>query len=335
MNDFVKNTEENDEEKKINFRPLSFNDYVGQKNVVDNIEVMVMSATRRKAPLDHILFCGPPGLGKTSLAMLVSSQMNSKLHVISGPALERKADLAAVLTNLAVNDILFIDEIHRMHISIEEILYSALEDFRLDIILGQGASARTMQIGLNPFTLIGATTRAGLLSNPLRDRFHCLLNFEYYGNDELEQIIVKNSYKLDIKLDLAAVQEIASRSRGTPRIALRLLRRVRDFAIVANDSTDSSRVSLALAQKALKMLRIDNHGLDSMDLKILQTMKDIYQGGPVGIEALAATLAEDKGTLEDVHEPYLLKEGYVLRTPRGRVLSEKAMSHLEVKSPIL
>jgi len=327
MNDLVKDTHEGEEEKKLNFRPQSFDDYVGQKSVVDNIEVMVMSALRRKAPLDHILFCGPPGLGKTSLAMLVSSQMNAKLHVISGPALERKADLAAVLTNLAPNDVLFIDEIHRMHISIEEILYSALEDFRLDIILGQGASARTMQIGLNPFTLIGATTRAGLLSNPLRDRFHCLLNFDYYNEEELQQIILKNSYKLEIQLNQLAVSEIARRSRGTPRIALRLLRRIRDFAVVADEIHD--KVSQHLVQKALKMLRIDGHGLDSMDLKILQTIKDVYQCGPVGIEALAATLAEDKGTLEDVHEPYLLKEGYLLRTPRGRVLSEKAITHLK------
>ncbi len=328
MNDLVKDNMENEEEKRTNFRPQSFNEYVGQKSVVDNIEVMVMSALRRNAPLDHILFCGPPGLGKTSLAMLVSSQMNSKLHVISGPALERKADLAAVLTNLAPNDVLFIDEIHRMHISIEEILYSALEDFRLDIILGQGASARTMQIGLNPFTLIGATTRAGLLSNPLRDRFHCLLNFDYYAQDELEQIITKNAHKLDLSLDASAVGEIARRSRGTPRIALRLLRRIRDFAIVANDG--NTQVTEQLVKKALKMLRIDGQGLDSMDLKILQTIKEVYQGGPVGIEALAATMAEDKGTLEDVHEPYLLKEGYLLRTPRGRVLSEKAISHLSL-----
>lgn len=326
MNDLIKDAVEFTEDKRLNFRPQNFNDYVGQKSVVDNIEVMVMSALRRQASLDHILFCGPPGLGKTSLAMLVASQMNTKLHVISGPALERKADLAAVLTNLSPNDVLFIDEIHRMHITIEEILYSALEDFRLDIILGQGASARTMQIGLNPFTLIGATTRAGLLSNPLRDRFHCLLNFDYYEVNDLKQIISNNASKLDLSLDEYAITEIARRSRGTPRIALRLLRRIRDFVVVANQQ--DQLVSQDLVRNSLKMLRIDNQGLDSMDLKIMQTMKEVYQGGPVGIEALAATLAEDKGTLEDVHEPYLLKEGYILRTPRGRVLSEKANKHL-------
>lgn len=327
MTDLIKDSQEFEDDKRLNFRPQNFATYVGQKSVVDNIEVMVMSALRRQAPLDHILFCGPPGLGKTSLAMLVASQMNAKLHVISGPALERKADLAAVLTNLAPNDVLFIDEIHRMHISIEEILYSALEDFRLDIILGQGASARTMQVGLNPFTLIGATTRAGLLSNPLRDRFHCLLNFDYYEVDDLKQIIKNNAAKLDLNLDEFAITEIACRSRGTPRISLRLLRRIRDFVIVANQQ--DQLVSKELVKHSLKMLRIDNQGLDSMDLKIMQTMKEVYQGGPVGIEALAATLAEDKGTLEDVHEPYLLKEGYILRTPRGRVLSEKAIKHLQ------
>lgn len=326
MNEIIKDTAEIDEDKKLNFRPKSFADYVGQKSVIDNIEVMVSSALKRQAPLDHILFCGPPGLGKTSLAMLVASQMNTKLHVISGPALERKADLAAVLTNLATNDVLFIDEIHRMHISIEEILYSALEDFRLDIILGQGASARTMQIGLNPFTIIGATTRAGLLSNPLRDRFHCLLNFDYYDVDELKQIIINNAGKLELSLDEYAVTEIARRSRGTPRIAIRLLRRIRDFVVVADQQ--HKVVSRDLVSHSLKMLRIDNQGLDSMDLRIMQTIKEVYQCGPVGIEALAATLAEDKGTLEDVHEPYLLKEGYLLRTPRGRVLSEKAIKHL-------
>ena len=326
MTDLLKESFELDDDKRINFRPQSFQEYIGQKSVVDNIEVMVMSALRRQAPLDHILFCGPPGLGKTSLAMLVASEMKAKLHVISGPALERKADLAAVLTNLSKNDVLFIDEIHRMHITIEEILYSALEDFRLDIILGQGASARTMQIGLNPFTLIGATTRAGLLSNPLRDRFHCLLNFDYYHVDELREIIDQNCEKLEISLEDQAITEVACRSRGTPRIALRLLRRIRDFAVVS--STPMEKVSKELVQHALKMLRIDHQGLDSMDIRILQTIKDVYNAGPVGIEALAATLAEDKGTLEDVHEPYLLKEGYLLRTPRGRVLSDKAIKHL-------
>lgn len=326
MSDDIKVSTEQDEDKKYSFRPQSFLDYIGQNTVVDNVDIMIQSAKLRSEPLDHILFCGPPGLGKTSLAMLISQQMQTRLHVISGPALERKADLAAVLTNLSEKDVLFIDEIHRMPVAIEEILYSAMEDFRLDIIIGQGASARTMQVNLSPFTLIGATTRAGLLSNPLRDRFHCVLNFDYYNKEELQKIISLNSKKLNIEIEDNALTEIARRSRGTPRIALRLLRRIRDFHVVTKNECDM--VTKELVVKALSVMKIDSQGLDSMDIKILQTIKEVYDSGPVGIEALSATLAEDKGTLEDVHEPYLLKEGYILRTPRGRMLSDKAVKHL-------
>jgi Holliday junction DNA helicase RuvB len=291
---------------------------------VDNIDLMVKSALVRKAAMDHVLLSGPPGLGKTSLAMLIAKALGSELHVVSGPAIEKKGDLAAVLTNMKPRDVLFIDEIHRMHITVEEILYSAMEDFRLDILIGQGASARTMQIDLQPFTLIGATTRSGLLSNPLRDRFTAHLNFDFYEPDKIAQIILNNSKKMAITLNTDSKNEIAKRSRGTPRIANRILRRVRDFALV----NGTSNVGMVEVEAALSLLDIDHLGLDSMDRKILTVMKNYYSGGPVGIEALSATLGEDKQTIEEVYEPYLLKQGLILRTPRGRVLSETASSHI-------
>jgi Holliday junction DNA helicase RuvB len=256
--------------------------------------------------------------------MIIAKALGSDLHVISGPAIEKKGDLAAVLTNIQPKDVLFIDEIHRMHISVEEILYSAMEDFRLDILIGQGASARTMQIDLVPFTLIGATTRSGLLSNPLRDRFMAHLHFEYYSPEELSSILNNNAHKLGIKLSNEANLEIARRSRGTPRIANRILRRVRDYALIE----EHDEVQLSDVEKALDLLDIDELGLDSMDRKILTVIKDYYSCGPVGIDALAATLGEDKQTIEEVYEPFLLKEGLLLRTPRGRVLSDKSMVHL-------
>jgi Holliday junction DNA helicase RuvB len=292
--------------------------------VVENVDLMVKSALARKAAMDHVLLSGPPGLGKTSLAMLISKALGSELHLVSGPAIEKKGDLAAVLTNLKPKDVLFIDEIHRMHITVEEILYSAMEDFRLDILIGQGASARTMQIDLAPFTLIGATTRSGLLSNPLRDRFMAHLNFDFYEPEKIAQILINNSKKMGIEISPEAKMQIAQRSRGTPRIANRILRRVRDFALVNH----SKLIELKEVNAALNLLDIDNLGLDSMDRKILSVMKNYYQGGPVGIDALAATLGEDKQTIEEVYEPYLLKEGLILRTPRGRALSEKASHHL-------
>lgn len=313
-----------DVEHDTRLRPQNFEEYIGQRRVVENVELMVKSAVKRNAAMDHALLSGPPGLGKTSLAMLIAKNIGSELHVISGPAIEKKGDLAAVLTNLAPRDVLFIDEIHRMHISVEEILYSAMEDYRLDILIGQGASARTMQIDLVPFTLVGATTRSGLLSNPLRDRFMAHLHFDYYGAEELAVILNNNAKKMGISLAKEAKNEIAMRSRGTPRIANRILRRVRDFALVEGHDV----VTLDDVQKALKLLDIDQLGLDSMDRKILSVIKDYYGNGPVGIDALSATLGEDKQTIEEVYEPYLLKEGLLLRTPRGRALSEKAINHI-------
>jgi len=313
-----------DKEQEVQLRPQNFTEFIGQNRVVENVDLMVKSALARHAAMDHVLLSGPPGLGKTSLAMLISKALGSELHLVSGPAIEKKGDLAAVLTNLKPKDVLFIDEIHRMHITVEEILYSAMEDFRLDILIGQGASARTMQIDLAPFTLIGATTRSGLLSNPLRDRFMAHLNFDFYEPEKIAQIILNNSKKMGIEISPEAKMQIAQRSRGTPRIANRILRRVRDFALVNH----SKLVELKEVNAALNLLDIDNLGLDTMDRKILSVMKNYYQGGPVGIDALAATLGEDKQTIEEVYEPYLLKEGLILRTPRGRALSEKASHHL-------
>jgi Holliday junction DNA helicase RuvB len=309
---------------EVLLRPTDFSEYIGQKKVVQNIDVMVESAKIRNSAMDHALLSGPPGLGKTSLAMIIAKSIGSELHVISGPAIEKKGDLAAILTNLGPRDVLFIDEIHRMNISVEEILYSAMEDYRLDIVIGQGPSARTMQIQVAPFTLIGATTRSGLLSNPLRDRFMAHLHFDFYNHDELSEIVENNSKKLNVTLDKAALKLIASCARGTPRIANRILRRVRDFALVKGEN----QISEESVKKSLSLMEIDSYGLDRMDRKILQVIEDYYKGGPVGIETLCATLAEDRTTIEDVYEPYLLKEGFLLRTPRGREISQKSKDHL-------
>ena len=310
-----------DRDMEAGLRPKNFDEYLGQEKVVANISVMVESAKIRGAAMDHVLLSGPPGLGKTSLAMLIAGALGSEMHLISGPAIEKKGDLAAVLTNLKARDVLFIDEIHRMHISVEEILYSAMEDFRLDILIGQGASARTMQIDLLPFTLIGATTRSGLLSNPLRDRFMAHLSFDYYPADILSKIISANAKKLHLDLDEESKYEIARRSRGTPRIANRILRRVRDYVLVNR----KVKAELLDVKKALQLMDIDELGLDTMDRKILSVIKQVYAGGPVGIEALSATLGEDKQTIEEVYEPFLLKQGLILRTPRGRQLSDEAL----------
>lgn len=302
-------------------RPSNFDEYIGQDKIVENIKVMVESANMRKQAMDHALLSGPPGLGKTSLAMIIADALNSNLHVISGPVIEKKGDLAAILTNLEPRDVLFIDEIHRMHISVEEILYSAMEDFRLDIVIGQGPSARTMQIDIAPFTLVGATTRSGLLSNPLRDRFMAHLHFDFYNSNELSTIISNNGKKLKLEIENESLAAMARCSRGTPRIANRILRRVRDYSLI----NDENSISLNSVTKSLDMMDIDANGLDRMDRKILSVIQDYYSGGPVGIEALCATLSEDRTTIEDVYEPYLLKEGFLLRTARGRVISEKGL----------
>ncbi len=309
----------------VQLRPSHFGEYIGQAKVVENIQVMVESAKLRKEAMDHALLSGPPGLGKTSLAMIIAEALGTNLHVISGPAIEKKGDLAAILTNLNPRDVLFIDEIHRLHISIEEILYSAMEDYRLDIVIGQGAAARTMQIDVAPFTLIGATTRSGLLSNPLRDRFMASLHFDFYQAFELEKILAMNATKMNLNLSTEARALMSRCARGTPRIANRILRRVRDFALVKNEPV----ISQESVEKALKMMEIDTYGLDRMDRKILSVIQEYYGGGPVGIEALCATLSEDRSTIEDVYEPYLLKEGFLMRTPRGREISEKSKVHLK------
>ena len=324
--DRVLNQELGTEEFKheVLLRPVDFTEYIGQKKVIQNVEVMVESARLRNSAMDHALLSGPPGLGKTSLAMIIAKSIGSELHVISGPGIEKKGDLAAILTNLGPRDVLFIDEIHRMNISVEEILYSAMEDYRLDIVIGQGPSARTMQIQVVPFTLIGATTRSGLLSNPLRDRFMAHLHFDFYQKEELAEIVGNNAKKLNITLEQSALTLIAACARGTPRIANRILRRVRDFSLVKGES----KISEESVKKSLSLMEIDHFGLDRMDRKILRVIEDYYKGGPVGIETLCATLAEDRTTIEDVYEPYLLKEGFLLRTPRGREISQKAKDHL-------
>jgi holliday junction DNA helicase RuvB len=310
-------------------RPSSFSEFIGQDDLKKNLAVYIEAATKRGEALDHCLFAGPPGLGKTTLANLVAKALGSECFTVSGPALDKKGDLAAVLTNLKPRDVLFIDEIHRVPIAVEEVLYSAMEDFSLDIILGQGPGARTMRIDLPPFTLIGATTRSGLLTTPLRDRFGIQFVLEFYQAKDLRVILEHSARRLKQPIDGDAAEELARRSRGTPRIANRLLRRVRDFAEVAG----SASIGLSLAREALASLDVDSLGLDRMDKKILRTLVEKFDGGPVGIESLASALGEEAQTLEDVYEPFLLQQGFLQRTPRGRIAAKLTYSHLGLEIP--
>lgn len=319
------NPEKLDEEEsfEVTIRPGTLNEYIGQTKVKENLSIFMEAARRRGEALDHVLLYGPPGLGKTTLAYIMSREMDVDIKVTSGPVIERPGDLAAILTNLQEHDILFIDEIHRLSHVIEEVLYPAMEDYHIDILIGQGPSARTMKLNIPRFTLVGATTRAGLLTSPLRDRFGMNFRLEYYSPQELCTIIKRSAKILSINLDREGAMEIAGRSRGTPRIANRLLKRVRDFAEVRGDG----RVSREIAIQSLEMLEVDHRGFDLMDRKILLTLIEKFDGGPVGIDSLSFAIGEERSTVEDVYEPYLIQEGFLHRTARGRVVTKAAYEH--------
>lgn len=314
---------------ELTLRPRSFNEFVGQDKIKDNLKVFIEAASRRKEPLDHVLFYGPPGLGKTTLSHIIASELKVNIKSTSGPVLERPGDLAAILTNLSDLDILFIDEIHRLPRIVEEILYPAMEDYQLDIIIGQGPSARTLKLNLPKFTLIGATTRTGLLTSPLRERFGVINRLEFYSPSELQKIVLRSSRILKTEIEDDAAFEISRRSRGTPRIANRLLRRIRDFAQVKGDG----RVNLDITKSSLISLDVDEKGLDEMDRRLLLTIIEKFNGGPVGIETIAASLREDRETIEDVYEPFLLQEGLLERTSRGRQATKTAYEHLGISVP--
>lgn len=321
----VPNLQDNEEEKVENsLRPRTLNEYIGQTKVKENMKVYIEAAKKRNEPLDHVLLYGPPGLGKTTLANIIAAEMNSNIRITSGPAIEKPGDLAALLTNLAPNDVLFIDEIHRLNRSVEEILYPALEDYNLDIIIGKGPSARSIRLDLPKFTLVAATTRAGSLTTPLRDRFGIVSRLELYDEEQLQDIVERSADIMNIKIDKSGALEIAKRSRGTPRIANRLLKRVRDYASVLGDGS----ISREIADISLKKLEIDELGLDNIDRKILETIIVNYTGGPVGVETLASTIGEEVETIEDVYEPYLMQKNFIGRTPRGRVALPRAYEHL-------
>lgn len=310
-------------------RPKRLKDYIGQAALRQQMEIFIHAALSRQEALDHVLVFGPPGLGKTTLANIIAYEMNVNIHHTSGPILEKAGDLAAILTNLAPHDVLFIDEIHRLSPVVEEVLYPAMEDYQLDIIIGEGPAARSIKLDLPPFTLVGATTRAGLLTSPLRDRFGIVQRLEFYDHNELAEIVSRSARLLGITMDNGGAHEIACRSRGTPRIANRLLRRVRDYAEVKSDGA----IDKDVAHQALTMLKIDSQGFDWMDQKLLKAMMDNFNGGPVGLETLSAIISEEKGTVEDVLEPYLLQQGFIMRTPRGRVLTHKTYTHFGLNPP--
>lgn len=318
-------TEFAEEDIKIenHLRPQLLKDYIGQQKVKDTLSIYIEAARQREEPLDHVLFYGPPGLGKTTLAGIIANEMGVKMKVTSGPAIEKPGEIAAILNNLSEGDVLFIDEIHRLNRQVEEVLYPAMEDFAIDIVIGKGAAARSIRLDLPKFTLVGATTRAGLLTAPLRDRFGVVSRLEFYSTRDLMTIIRRSADVLHVKIDERGAEELARRSRGTPRLANRLLKRVRDYAQVCHDGV----ITLQVANEALDLLDVDKYGLDQSDRNILFTMMEKFGGGPVGLDTLAAALGEDSGTLEDVYEPYLIKNGFIQRTPRGRVVTELARVH--------
>lgn len=324
-------TDVTEEDLKLegNLRPQILDEYIGQEKIKSTLKIYIEAARQRGDALDHVLFYGPPGLGKTTLAGIIANEMQVHLKVTSGPAIEKPGEMAAILNNLQEGDVLFVDEIHRLNRQVEEVLYPAMEDFAIDIVIGKGASARSIRLDLPQFTLIGATTRAGLLTAPLRDRFGVMHRLEFYTREELKTIVLRSAEVLNVEIEERGAEEIAGRSRGTPRLANRLLKRVRDFAQVKYDG----KITYEVAVFALDLLEVDQHGLDKNDRKILKTLILNFQGGPVGLETLAAAIGEDAGTLEDVYEPYLLQNGFLNRTPRGRVASDLAYSHLGITKP--